>query len=85
MVASVLELYGLLAGLLHPVVAQRMTLEELLETLWLRQPINLAEYTWGEVFPSSNGERRCTLTPKFSLSGFGAPIVMFTFVCRLFL
>ncbi|XP_057191000.1 PAS domain-containing serine/threonine-protein kinase isoform X1 [Triplophysa rosa] len=48
------EFYGLLAGLLHPVVAQRMTLEELLESPWLRQPVNLAEYSWGEVFPSSN-------------------------------
>ncbi|XP_073705888.1 PAS domain-containing serine/threonine-protein kinase [Garra rufa] len=48
------ELYALLAGLLHPVVNQRMTLEELLETNWIQQPINLAEYSWGEVFPSSN-------------------------------
>ncbi|KAA0718713.1 PAS domain-containing serine/threonine-protein kinase [Triplophysa tibetana] len=48
------ELYGLLAGLLHPVVAQRMTLDELLESPWLRQPVNLAEYSWGDVFPSSN-------------------------------
>ncbi|XP_058607475.1 PAS domain-containing serine/threonine-protein kinase isoform X2 [Onychostoma macrolepis] len=48
------ELYALLAGLLHPVVDQRMTLEELLESQWIQQPINLAEYSWGEVFPSSN-------------------------------
>ncbi|XP_073712319.1 PAS domain-containing serine/threonine-protein kinase isoform X2 [Misgurnus anguillicaudatus] len=48
------ELYGLLAGLLHPVITQRITLEELLESPWLRQPINLAEYSWGEVFASSN-------------------------------
>ncbi|KAL1280855.1 hypothetical protein QQF64_015455, partial [Cirrhinus molitorella] len=48
------ELYALLAGLLHPVVNERMTLEELLELHWIQQPINLAEYSWGEVFPSSN-------------------------------
>ncbi|CAM4588551.1 unnamed protein product [Leuciscus chuanchicus] len=48
------ELYALLAGLLHPVVDQRMNLEELLESQWIQQPINLAEYSWGEVFPSSN-------------------------------
>ncbi|XP_043075192.1 PAS domain-containing serine/threonine-protein kinase isoform X2 [Puntigrus tetrazona] len=48
------ELYALLSGLLHPVVDQRMTLEELLESQWTQQPINLAEYSWGEVFPSSN-------------------------------
>lgn len=57
MVVCVLELYGLLASLLHPVVPQRMTLEELLESPWLRQPVNLAEYSWGEVFPSSNGKK----------------------------
>lgn len=51
----VLELYALLAGVLHPVVDQRMNLEELLESQWIQQPINLAEYSWGEVFPSSNG------------------------------
>ncbi|XP_026055294.1 PAS domain-containing serine/threonine-protein kinase-like [Carassius auratus] len=47
------ELYALLAGLLHPVVDERMTLEDLLESQWIQQPINLAEYSWGEVFPSS--------------------------------
>uniref|UniRef100_A0A672RQI2 non-specific serine/threonine protein kinase n=1 Tax=Sinocyclocheilus grahami TaxID=75366 RepID=A0A672RQI2_SINGR len=35
---------------------QRMTLEELLESQWIQQPINLAEYSWAEVFPSSNGK-----------------------------
>ncbi|KAK9980055.1 hypothetical protein ABG768_013453 [Culter alburnus] len=48
------ELYVLLAGLLHPEVDQRTTLEELLDSQWIQQPINLAEYSWGEVFPSSN-------------------------------
>lgn len=48
------ELHALLAGLLHPVVDQRTTLEELVESQWIQQPINLAEYSWGEVFPSSN-------------------------------
>ncbi|XP_067219777.1 PAS domain-containing serine/threonine-protein kinase [Chanodichthys erythropterus] len=48
------DLYVLLAGLLHPEVYQRTTLEELLDSQWIQQPINLAEYSWGEVFPSSN-------------------------------
>ncbi|KAI4888173.1 hypothetical protein NFI96_014755 [Prochilodus magdalenae] len=48
------ELYGLLVGLLHPVPTQRITLEELLQEPWIRQPINLAEYSWGEVFPGSH-------------------------------
>ncbi|XP_059357319.1 PAS domain-containing serine/threonine-protein kinase-like isoform X2 [Carassius carassius] len=48
------ELYALLVGLLHPVADQRMTLEELLESQWIQQPINQAEYSWGEVFPSNN-------------------------------
>ncbi|XP_036412741.1 LOW QUALITY PROTEIN: PAS domain-containing serine/threonine-protein kinase [Colossoma macropomum] len=48
------ELYGLLAGLLHPVPTQRITLEELLQEPWIRQPINLAEYSWREVFPGSH-------------------------------
>ncbi|KAL6467862.1 hypothetical protein MHYP_G00235390 [Metynnis hypsauchen] len=48
------ELYGLLAGLLHPVPTQRITLEELLQESWIRQPINLAEYSWREVFPGSH-------------------------------
>ncbi|XP_022528859.2 PAS domain-containing serine/threonine-protein kinase isoform X1 [Astyanax mexicanus] len=47
------ELYGLLAGLLHPMPAQRITLEELLQEPWIRQPINLGEYSWSEVFPCS--------------------------------
>ncbi|XP_016347564.1 PAS domain-containing serine/threonine-protein kinase isoform X2 [Sinocyclocheilus anshuiensis] len=60
------ELYALLAGLLHSVVDQRMTLEELLESQWIQQPINLAEYSWTEVFPSSNDI--LYLDPKNNLS-----------------
>ncbi|XP_076837669.1 PAS domain-containing serine/threonine-protein kinase [Brachyhypopomus gauderio] len=48
-----MELSGLLAGLLHPDPSLRMCLEELVEEPWIRQPINLAEYSWKEVFPSS--------------------------------
>ncbi|NXQ11899.1 PASK kinase, partial [Peucedramus taeniatus] len=43
-------LMDLLAGLLHPVPEQRMTLARLAEDPWLRQPVNLAHYTWKEVF-----------------------------------
>ncbi|NWS33739.1 PASK kinase, partial [Polioptila caerulea] len=43
-------LMDLMAGLLHPVPEQRMTLARLAEDPWLRQPVNLADYTWEEVF-----------------------------------
>ncbi|NXA00564.1 PASK kinase, partial [Nesospiza acunhae] len=43
-------LMDLLAGLLHPDPEQRMTLARLAEAPWLRQPVNLAHYTWQEVF-----------------------------------
>ncbi|NXO86763.1 PASK kinase, partial [Sitta europaea] len=42
-------LMDLLAGLLHPDPEQRMTLAMLAEDPWLRQPVNLADYTWEEV------------------------------------
>ncbi|NXD01232.1 PASK kinase, partial [Certhia familiaris] len=43
-------LMDLMAGLLNPVPEQRMTLAVLAEDPWLRQPVNLADYTWEEVF-----------------------------------
>ncbi|NXS81307.1 PASK kinase, partial [Erpornis zantholeuca] len=43
-------LMDLLAGLLHPIPEQRTTLAMLAEHPWLRQPVNLADYTWEEVF-----------------------------------
>ncbi|NWZ82864.1 PASK kinase, partial [Poecile atricapillus] len=43
-------LMDLMAGLLHPVPEQRMTLATLAQDPWLRQPVNLADYTWEEVF-----------------------------------
>ncbi|XP_058273929.1 PAS domain-containing serine/threonine-protein kinase isoform X1 [Hemibagrus wyckioides] len=48
------DLRSLLAGLLHPEPTERMTLEELLHEPWIRQPINLAEYSWNEVFPCNH-------------------------------
>lgn len=42
-----------LAGLLHPDPEQRTTLARLAEAPWLRQPVNLAHYTWQEVFASA--------------------------------
>ncbi|XP_071422789.1 PAS domain-containing serine/threonine-protein kinase isoform X1 [Pithys albifrons albifrons] len=46
-------LMDLMAGLLHPVPEQRMTLAVLAEAPWLRQPVNLADYTWEEVYSSA--------------------------------
>ncbi|XP_048861051.1 PAS domain-containing serine/threonine-protein kinase isoform X2 [Brienomyrus brachyistius] len=46
------ELYLLLSGLLDPDPVERTTLQELLLVPWLRQPINLAHYSWEEVFPA---------------------------------
>ncbi|OWK50637.1 PAS domain-containing serine/threonine-protein kinase [Lonchura striata] len=43
-------LMDLMAGLLHPVPEQRVTLAMLAEDPWLCQPVNLADYTWEEVF-----------------------------------
>ncbi|XP_012430930.5 PAS domain-containing serine/threonine-protein kinase isoform X1 [Taeniopygia guttata] len=43
-------LMDLMAGLLHPIPEQRMTLAMLAEDPWLCQPVNLADYTWEEVF-----------------------------------
>ncbi|NXM70852.1 PASK kinase, partial [Serilophus lunatus] len=42
-------LMDLMARLLHPVPEQRLTLAVLAEDPWLRQPVNLADYTWEEV------------------------------------
>ncbi|XP_044146274.1 PAS domain-containing serine/threonine-protein kinase isoform X2 [Bufo gargarizans] len=45
------ELQDLISGLLHRDPEMRMTLDELLRDLWVTQPVNLAEYTWEEVYP----------------------------------
>ncbi|NWI51810.1 PASK kinase, partial [Calyptomena viridis] len=42
-------LMDVMARLLHPIAEQRMTLAVLAEHPWLRQPVNLAHYTWDEV------------------------------------
>ncbi|XP_064930275.1 PAS domain-containing serine/threonine-protein kinase isoform X2 [Columba livia] len=49
-------LMDLIAGLLHPVPEQRMTLAVLVEHCWLKQPVNLADYTWEEVYISAEPE-----------------------------
>lgn len=61
-VCVVLELYSLIAGLLHRDPTERTTLEELLQDPWIRQPINLAEYSWSEVFPCNHGTHTYTLS-----------------------
>ncbi|NXC27346.1 PASK kinase, partial [Campylorhamphus procurvoides] len=43
-------LMDLMAGLLDPVPEQRMTLAVLAGHPWLQQPVNLADYTWEEVY-----------------------------------
>ncbi|NWX46078.1 PASK kinase, partial [Steatornis caripensis] len=43
-------LMDLVAGLLHPAPEQRMTLATLVEDSWLKQPVDLADYTWEEVY-----------------------------------
>ncbi|XP_066454603.1 PAS domain-containing serine/threonine-protein kinase [Eleutherodactylus coqui] len=45
------ELHDLISGLLHRDPEMRMTLDELLRNLWVTQPVNLAEYTWEDVYP----------------------------------
>ncbi|KAG8580673.1 hypothetical protein GDO81_007384 [Engystomops pustulosus] len=45
------ELHDLISGLLHRDPEMRMVLDELLRDLWVTQPVNLAEYTWEEVYP----------------------------------
>ncbi|XP_014818461.1 PREDICTED: PAS domain-containing serine/threonine-protein kinase isoform X6 [Calidris pugnax] len=45
-------LMDLIAGLLHPIPEQRMTLVMLAEDCWLKQPVNLGDYIWEEVYIS---------------------------------
>uniref|UniRef100_A0A663LSX2 PAS domain-containing serine/threonine-protein kinase n=1 Tax=Athene cunicularia TaxID=194338 RepID=A0A663LSX2_ATHCN len=47
------DLMDLITGLLHPVPEQRMTLATLVENCWLKQPVNLGDYTWEEVYSSA--------------------------------
>ncbi|XP_074446255.1 PAS domain-containing serine/threonine-protein kinase isoform X4 [Larus michahellis] len=49
-------LMDLIAGLLHPVPEQRTTLAMLVEDRWLKQPVNLGDYTWEEVYISAETE-----------------------------
>ncbi|KAM9542906.1 PAS domain-containing serine/threonine-protein kinase isoform 6-T6 [Guaruba guarouba] len=52
-------LMNLMVGLLHPVPEQRMTLVMLVEDQWLKQPVNLGDYAWEEVYLSAEtGEIR---------------------------
>ncbi|KAM4655155.1 PAS domain-containing serine/threonine-protein kinase isoform 2-T3 [Amazona ochrocephala] len=49
-------LMNLMVGLLHPVPEQRMTLVMLAEDQWLKQPVNLGDYAWEEVYLSAETE-----------------------------
>ncbi|KAG7457084.1 hypothetical protein MATL_G00242780 [Megalops atlanticus] len=53
------ELHALLSGLLNPDPGPRSTLEEVLQAPWIRQPINLAHYSWEEVFPGNRDTLLC--------------------------
>lgn len=44
---------NLIVGLLHPAPEQRTTLVMLVEDPWLKQPVNLGDYTWEEVYISA--------------------------------
>ncbi|XP_010116636.1 PREDICTED: PAS domain-containing serine/threonine-protein kinase, partial [Chlamydotis macqueenii] len=46
-------LMDLIAGLLQPVPELRTTLAMLVEDYWLKQPVNLGDYTWEEVYISA--------------------------------
>ncbi|XP_067395117.1 PAS domain-containing serine/threonine-protein kinase [Emydura macquarii macquarii] len=50
------DLMTLVSGLLHPAPEQRTTLEKLVEDPWVQQPVNLANYTWDEVYVSARPE-----------------------------
>uniref|UniRef100_A0A8C2ST18 PAS domain-containing serine/threonine-protein kinase n=1 Tax=Coturnix japonica TaxID=93934 RepID=A0A8C2ST18_COTJA len=47
------DLMNLMVGLLHPAPEQRTTLEMLVEDPWLKQPVNLGDYSWEEVYVSA--------------------------------
>ncbi|XP_053896406.1 PAS domain-containing serine/threonine-protein kinase isoform X2 [Malaclemys terrapin pileata] len=50
------DLMALVSGLLHAAPEQRTTLEKLVENPWVLQPVNLANYTWEEVYVSARPE-----------------------------
>ncbi|KAE8604518.1 hypothetical protein XENTR_v10014730 [Xenopus tropicalis] len=51
------KLQVLISGLLQRDPEIRMTLDELLRDPWVTQPINLAEYTWEEVYPPASSHK----------------------------
>ncbi|CAH2246727.1 PAS domain-containing serine threonine- kinase [Pelobates cultripes] len=51
------ELQYLISALLQRDPELRMTLDELLRDPWVIQPVNLAEYTWEEVYPPASSQR----------------------------
>ncbi|XP_075425661.1 PAS domain-containing serine/threonine-protein kinase isoform X2 [Ascaphus truei] len=51
------ELQILISGLLQRDPQIRMTLEEILRDPWVTQPVNLANYTWEEVYPPASTQR----------------------------
>uniref|UniRef100_A0A5S6NK72 non-specific serine/threonine protein kinase n=1 Tax=Xenopus tropicalis TaxID=8364 RepID=A0A5S6NK72_XENTR len=65
------KLQVLISGLLQRDPEIRMTLDELLRDPWVTQPINLAEYTWEEVYPpasSHKGDYRTALKSEIPSS-----------------
>lgn len=52
------ELMDLLSGLLQPFPEDRATLEDVLKDPWVTQPVNMANYTWEEVYGAAKPGRR---------------------------
>ncbi|XP_062987588.1 PAS domain-containing serine/threonine-protein kinase [Elgaria multicarinata webbii] len=52
------DLMDLLSGLLQPFPEDRTTLEKVVKDAWVTQPVNLANYTWEEVFATGKTESK---------------------------
>ncbi|XP_021102954.1 PAS domain-containing serine/threonine-protein kinase isoform X2 [Heterocephalus glaber] len=61
------ELTSLVCGLLQPAPEQRTTLEKLMTDPWVTQPVNLAEYTWEEVYRTNKPEGSLLSTGSLEL------------------
>ncbi|KAM4693654.1 PAS domain-containing serine/threonine-protein kinase [Discoglossus pictus] len=62
------ELQILISGLLQRDPETRMTLDELLRDPWVTQPVNLAEYTWEEVYPPASCQRDDEASHQYPIS-----------------
>lgn len=58
------DLMTLVSWLLCPDPQKRMTLDELIKDPWVMQPVNLAEYTWEEVYLAARHEYASLRNPS---------------------